>query len=82
MIEYFTEYETMNDGREVYRLIRDVTRKEFPWLTEDFKKGDTVFKYFGNTYGRISRTGTACTVKQGILPFFEIPNDCLAVVEE
>jgi len=82
MIEYFTEYETMNDGREVYRLIRDVTRNDCPWLNEDFKKGDTVFKYFGRTYGKISSSGTACTLKQSKLPFFELPNDCLAVVEE
>jgi len=60
-------------------LNRDVTVEECHWLSQDFKKGEVVYEFYGPTYGCISSTGTACSDENGIGPFFELPTDALTV---
>ncbi len=55
--------------------MRDVTQKECPWLSRDFKKGEVVFEYLNYTYGVISPNGKAFTEVIEETPFFELPND-------
>jgi len=63
------------------KITRDVTVKECNWLEENFKEGDTVFRYSGCTYGCISFLGTACSKEKGKEPFFEIPTNALIMIE-
>lgn len=58
-------------------VIRDVTRKECPWLDNDIVAGTKVFAYWGCTYGCISPSGRAVSLEQGKEPFMEIPVDAL-----
>jgi len=60
----------------LYRLIRDVDRKECPWLDRDFRAGEVFQSYEGYTYGCISDNGVACSW-DGKEPFFELPADAL-----
>jgi hypothetical protein len=60
-------------------LIRPITPKECRWLERTYEVGEIVFKYYGHTFGCISKKGFAfCTIIDS-LPFFELPLD--AVVE-
>ena len=59
-------------------LSRDVTIEECGWLDKDMKKGEVVFFYSGYTYGCINE-GTAVTKEDGVLPFFELPDDALNI---
>ena len=59
------------------KLIRDVTMDECKWLQQDFKKGDTIYRYNGCTYGCISPDGSAFTLVKDEEPFFELPNDAV-----
>lgn len=59
-----------------YRLIRDVTQEECPWLDRDFEMNEVVYAYWGPTYGCIGE-GSAVSLKRGETPFFELPIDCL-----
>lgn len=61
-----------------YRVNRDVTRKECPWLNDTVKKGITVYRYHGATYGCVA-TGIAVSLEDGQIPFFELPIEALAV---
>ena len=54
-----------------YKLIRDITKKECPWLDRTFKKDEIVYKYTGYTYGCISE-GLAVSEKLNETPFFEL----------
>lgn len=63
-----------------YVLLRDVTKAECDWLDREFKKGETVYKYSGATYGCISWGGVACCEQPNSTPFFEMPNDALELV--
>ena len=59
-------------------LIRDVTRKECPWLEKDFHVDEEVYEFIGHTYGCISRNGIPCTENSaGDHPFFELPKDAI-----
>lgn len=58
-------------------LNRDINQTECDWLDRDFKKGETVYKYQGYTYGVISPDGEAFTIVDGIEPFFELPIDAI-----
>jgi len=58
-----------------YILIRDVLKSECSWLQRDYKKGDVVYLYSGNTYGCCSCNGKAFTDKKDKTPFFELPNN-------
>lgn len=60
-----------------FKLTRDVTKKECPWLDRDYKKGEELFEYAGHTYGCISPNGIACSDKDQESPFYEIPKDSL-----
>ena len=62
-----------------YRLSRDVTTAECPWLDRDFAAGEIVHRYSGHTYGIISPSGVACCDEEGTTPFYEIPIDALEV---
>ena len=60
-------------------LNRDIPKSECDWLDRDFKKEETVYEYYGPTYGCISPDGTACTLsKEGETPFFELPTEALS----
>ena len=59
-----------------YKLIRDVTKKECPWLDRTFKEGEILYKYTGYTYGCIDE-GLAVSEKLNETPFFELPYDAL-----
>jgi len=59
-------------------LTRDVNQTECDWLERDFKKGETVYKYTGYTYGCISRKGVAVSLVKDKDPFFELPNDSIS----
>ncbi len=61
---------------KVLRLTRDVLQSEYKHLQRDFKKGDIVYLYNGNTYRCIGESGVACTI-DGKLPFFELPKNAL-----
>ena len=62
-----------------YRVTRDVTQTECPWLDRDFKTGETVYRYDGATYGCISGHGIAVTEKSGEDPFMEFPRSALEI---
>ena len=57
--------------------VRRITRQECPWLDADIDEGTRVFAYWGNTYGCISDTGIAVTMKRGETPFMEVPKDAV-----
>lgn len=63
-----------------YRVIKDVTKQQCTWLKRDYKKGEFVYKYFGCTYGVCK--DYAYTEKEGVTPFFELPNDAVEEVYE
>lgn len=58
-------------------LSRDVTTEECHWLTRDFKKGETVYEYYGHTYGCIGPGGIPVSEEPDTNPFFELPSDAL-----
>lgn len=60
-----------------YRVNRDITKKECPWLDNTIEKTSLVWEYTGHTYGCISSTGTAVTLEMNTTPFFELPTNCL-----
>lgn len=62
------------------KLNTDVLRKDYSWLKIDFKAGDVVYYYSGNTYGCVESDGLPCSIN-GELPFFEIPRVFLDVFE-
>ena len=63
-------------------LIRDISKKECPWLIPSLKKGDIVYECVRHTYGCISGHGTACTYDpEGDYPFFELPTSALKPIE-
>jgi len=59
------------------KVIRDITKKECSWLDRDIKKGETVYKYWGHTYGCISPNGVAIVFVKGETPFYEVPKDAV-----
>lgn len=61
----------------IYKTNRALTLKECPWLDDEIKKGIIVYKYTGYTYECVSESGTACSMKEGESPFFELPTDSL-----
>ena len=63
-----------------YELKRDVTKKECPWLDKDIPKGTVLFSYEGSTYGVISFSGVAVTLKSEELESFEVPKDAVTVI--
>lgn len=60
-----------------FRVTRDVTREECPWLDRKIKAGRILYEYLGDTYGCITSSGTACTVRLGVTPFFEVPTSAI-----
>lgn len=52
---------------------RTLTPAEFHWLHKVVKKGTVVYRYRDCTYGAISTTGVAVTLKPDQTPFFEVP---------
>ena len=58
-------------------LTRDVTPFECFWLVRTYRKGETVYRHYGATYGCVTPAGVACTEQPGQLPFFELPGDAL-----
>lgn len=62
-------------------LTRDVTRRECGWLDRDLPAGTPLYEYTGATYGVLG-SGIACSIEPGQTPFFEVPADALARVED
>lgn len=63
-----------------YILIRDVTRKECPWLERNFIKGEIVYECLKHTYGCVTDKGIACTESSsGDYPFFELPKNSIKI---
>lgn len=63
-----------------YILIRDVPTTECDWLNRDMKKGETVYRFYGATYGAIGGDGVAVTLEPDKHPFFELPENALKEV--
>lgn len=64
-----------------FKLTRDVTRFECPWLQRDYEKGETLRESTEFHYGCISPSGISCMELKENSPFFEIPKDALNVSE-
>lgn len=60
-----------------FRVIRDVTKLECPWLDHPFNKGDVVYSYTGQTFGVVGPNGKAVVRYPDLLPFNEIPYDAI-----
>jgi hypothetical protein len=64
---------------KVFRLTRDVTKHECPWLYRDYKKGEIVFEYPLYIQGNITNEGIACSDRDWESPYFELPKNCLGI---
>jgi hypothetical protein len=64
-----------------YKLIREVTPKECQWLDRVYPAGEIVYKYYGATYKCIGENGFAFCREADQTPFFELPNDAVALVK-
>lgn len=62
-----------------HRLIRDVPKGEGDLLNRDYKVGEEVFEYGGNTHGEIYPGNMKCS-DTGDFPFFGIPSDALQYI--
>jgi hypothetical protein len=62
-------------------LTKDILKKDYKWLSRDFKSGEQVYLYTGSTYGCISKNGLACKLDGGD-SFFELPTTVLALKHE
>ncbi len=69
-------------NNSIYKLTRDVTPEECPWLDRSFVKGTIMYEYSGCTYGCVGPTGTAMTLVENTEPFYEIPNTALTALDE
>lgn len=67
---------------EIFEVTRDVTKDECFWLEKTIKQGTLVYKYNGYTYGCISYSGIAVTLKENKLPFIEIPCNAIVALKE
>ncbi len=56
-------------------LNRDLRKKDYPWLSNDLKKGKEVHEYSEYTYGCIGKDGIAVSDKPGQAPFYEVPSN-------
>jgi hypothetical protein len=65
-----------------FKTTRDINSEECHWIDEPVKEGTEVYEYFGHTYGCISSSGMAVTLKEGELPFFELPYNSLIEIEK
>lgn len=61
-----------------FTLNKNILKKDYKWLNRDFKEGETVFLFTGNTYGCIGENGIACCLDANP-PFFELPATALSV---
>ena len=76
----------------VYKLTRDLTLEECPWLVEVKLAGSVVYQYEGYTYGVVSSNGIAVYEKENCRdiesgeivqrdsPFFEVPKDAIRFI--
>jgi hypothetical protein len=62
-------------------IIKDILKKDYKWLSRDFKSGEQVYLYTGSTHGCISKNGLACTLDEGD-SFFELPTTVLGLKYE
>lgn len=62
----------LEDGCEVYEVIRDITPKECDWLLGTIKKGTILYEFKFNTYGCIG-SGIAVSAQPNAYPFLEVP---------
>jgi hypothetical protein len=61
-----------------YRVTRDVTPTECPWLERVICRNERVFIYTGHTYGCVGPGGVAVVKQPGSdEPFFELPRNAL-----
>lgn len=66
----------------IYKVTRDITPKECPWLDKTIVTGTIVHEYNGYTYGCIAPEGIAVTTVKDETPFFEVPFAALDSVNE
>lgn len=60
-----------------YKITRNLTQDECPWLDEKIGQGSTMYSFHGCTYGSIG-DGVALTFdSSGGNPFIEIPFDAI-----
>jgi len=61
-----------------FKIIREITTTECPWLDRNLKIGEIVALYMGHTYECVSNNGIAVNIK-GIEGFVEIPLDAIEI---
>lgn len=68
---------------KVFRLKRDISIQECPWLDDkDYHlKDDIVYEYLDHTYGCISSQGIAVSNERNKRPFFELPIEALEKIK-
>lgn len=64
----------------VYKVVRDVSTDECPWLSNPLTVGEKLYLFTGATYGAIG-DGVALTREVGKTPFFEVPRDAVVALE-
>lgn len=63
-----------------YKVIRDITKEECPWLDNTIAAGTTLYKCTQPTFGCIGG-GIAVTYdSRGNYPFFEVPQEALTLI--
>jgi len=63
-------------SKKTFKVTKDVTKEDYPWLDRDFQEGEIIFLYEGHTYGCITEEGIAMSL-DGKEPFFEFPKEAL-----
>ena len=59
-------------------LTKNIFKKDYKWLDRDFKKGEQVCLFTGNTYNCIGDDGIPCYI-DGKESFFELPAGILSI---
>jgi len=63
-------------------LVRNITRRECPWLRRDMPAGTIVFEYRGPTYGLKEYEELIFVSHDGGTPFFQLPLDGLVQTDD
>lgn len=72
----------MSKAENTYILTRKVTQTECHWLKKDYNSGEIVYRFTNTTYRCISKNGLAFTSNYNKAPFFELPKDSVALVNQ
>lgn len=63
-----------------FKLTREVTVEECPWLCVNLPAGTIVYESFGYDYGCTSEAGVSVTLAAGEYPFMEVPETAIEEV--